>query len=50
MELNYLLITFKFYSQIRYIGDAKVRVSLARPRTRGAVRRGNFDPNMYDDE
>ncbi|UJR15363.1 hypothetical protein I4U23_002312 [Adineta vaga] len=29
----------------RYIGDARVRVSLARPRTRGNGRR-NFDPNM----
>ncbi|CAF4212661.1 unnamed protein product [Rotaria socialis] len=28
----------------RYIGDARVRVSLARPRARGAQR--NFDPNM----
>jgi hypothetical protein len=32
----------------RYIGDARVRVSLARPRTRGGGRR-NFDPNMYVD-
>ncbi|CAF1574052.1 unnamed protein product [Rotaria sp. Silwood1] len=29
----------------QYIGDARVRVSLARPRTRGAGRR-HFDPNM----
>jgi hypothetical protein len=33
---------------IRYIGDARVRVSLARPRTRAGGRR-NFDPNMYVD-
>ncbi|CAF1241185.1 unnamed protein product [Adineta steineri] len=30
----------------RCIGDARIRVSLARPRTRGGSDRRNFDPNM----
>ncbi|CAF2696874.1 unnamed protein product [Rotaria sp. Silwood2] len=34
----------------RYIGDARVRVSSARPRTRGGGGgRRHFDPNMYVD-
>lgn len=47
--MNIYLIDFFFSNKIsiRYIGDARVRVSLARPRTRGAGGRRNFDPNMY---
>jgi hypothetical protein len=49
MKIDFFFFKFHLVSS-RYIGDARVRVSLARPRTRGGGKRRNFDPNMYDDQ